>query len=102
MIYKNLKTLAFIFACIFTTGSFAQTTNYQQKKIAPALLRQDFSLLWDTLQKIHPSLYVYKSKAAVNGMFDSCFSTIQDSLTITDFYALTRFVIASIGDGHTN
>ena len=102
MIYKNLRTFAFIFACIFNTCSFAQTGNYQPKKIAPVLLKQDFLLLRDTMRKIHPGLYVYKSKTAVDGMFDSCFSTIQDSMTITDFYALTRFVIASIGDGHTN
>src|SRR6266536_5214593 len=102
MIYKHLKPLAFTFACIITTCLFAQSDNYQFKKIAPVLLRQDFSLLRDTMQKIHPGLYVYKSKVTIDRMFDTCFSTIKDSMTVTDFYALTRFVIASIGDGHTN
>jgi hypothetical protein len=102
MLYKDLKILSFIFACVITTCSFAQTGNYQLEKIAPALLRQDLSLLRDTMQKIHPGLYVYKSKATIDRMFDSCFATIQDSMTVADFYALTRFVIASIGDGHTN
>ncbi|HEY2727904.1 MAG TPA: S41 family peptidase, partial [Parafilimonas sp.] len=102
MIHKTLKALAFLTVCIITIFSFAQTGNCQSQKIAPALLRQDFLLLRDTLQKIHPGLYVYKNKTTIDNMFDSCFSAIKDSMTVTDFYALTSFVIASIGDGHTN
>ncbi len=100
--YKNIKKIAFVFACIITSYSFGQTENYQVQKIAPALLRQDFSLLRDTLQRIHPGLYMYKSKVTIDRMFDSCFSTIQDDMTLTEFYTLTRFMIASVGDGHTN
>jgi hypothetical protein len=35
-------------------------------------------------------------------MFDSCYLTIQDSMNVMDFYALTSYVIAGIEDGHTN
>lgn len=59
-------------------------------------------LLRDTMQKIHPALYRYNSKATIDHVFDSCFATIQDSMGVTDFYALTSFAIAAIGDGHAN
>lgn len=102
MLYKILKWFAFFVCCIITIPAFAQTENYQSQKIAPTLLRQDFLLFRDTLQKIHPGLYVYKNKATIDKMFDSCFAAIQDSMTTTDFYGLISFAIASIGDGHTN
>lgn len=80
----------------------AQAENSSSVKIAPDALRTDFLLLRDTLQKIHPGIYRYKSKATVNKTFDSCFAAITDSMTVTDFYALTSFFVASIEDGHTN
>jgi len=92
----------FIIVLFSTTGSFAQTDNYQSKKIAGSSLKSDFALLRDTLQKLQPSLYRYKSKAYIDNMFDSCYSAIKDSMTITDLYALTSFATAAIQDGHTN
>jgi hypothetical protein len=102
MTFKLFKPFASLIACIVVTSLSAQTGNYQNQKIAPALLKQDFVLLRDTLQKTHPGLYVYKNKVAYDKMLDSCLSAIKDSLTLTDFYALTSFAVASIGDGHTN
>jgi hypothetical protein len=59
-------------------------------------------LMRDTLQKVHAGLYRYKSKAAIDKIFDSCYASIVDSMTVYDFYVLTRFVLATIEDGHTN
>jgi hypothetical protein len=44
---------------------FAQNSNYHPQKIAPAALKADFMLLRDTLQKIHPGIYRYNSKAVI-------------------------------------
>ena len=94
------KILALIIACIITITSFAQT--FKPQKNAPSLLRSDLFLLRDTIQKIHPSIYRYQSKATIDHIFDSTFAIIRDSMTVPDFYAITSFIIASIGDGHTN
>lgn len=102
MIYFKKAILLGLLSFTISITAYAQASNESFKKIAPGLLRHDFLELRDTLQKIHPGLYVYKNKAAIDNMFDSCFSTIKDSMAILDFYALTSFVIASIGDGHTN
>lgn len=87
--------------CTLLTGVRAQSDNYSVK-IAPAALKSDFMLFRDTLQKVHPGLYRYNSKATIDHIFDSCFATIRDSMPVTDFYALTSFAMAAIGDGHAN
>jgi hypothetical protein len=94
-----LRTLLIV--CVFSTGLFAQPVDCSQK-IAPDALRSDFLLLRDSLQKRHPSLYRFNSKAAIDHIFDSCQASIRDSMTVGQFYLLTSFVIASIGDGHAN
>jgi hypothetical protein len=86
---------------MFSTGLFAQPVDCLQK-IAPDALRSDFLLLRDSLQKRHPSLYRFNSKAMIDHILDSCQGSIRDSMTVGQFYLLTSFVIASIGDGHAN
>src|ERR1700749_3406840 len=87
---------------IITATSFEQTSNYPFQKIAPAALRSDFQTLRDSLEKLHPGLYRYKSKTFINHVFDSCYAAIRDSMTTVNFYALTSFAIASFDDGHSN
>src|SRR5438067_12885319 len=99
-IAKKLPIIIFI--GIITSRTFAQTSNYTPRKIAPAALRSDFLLLRDTLQKVHTGLYRFRSKADMDHLFDSCFATIRDSMAVTDFYDLTSFVMAAIGHGHAN
>jgi hypothetical protein len=66
------------------------------------LFKQDFTALRDSLQKLHPGLYRYRNKEVMDYIFDSSFATIRSGMTVPNFYALTSFIIASIGDGHTN
>jgi hypothetical protein len=87
---------------MFLSIAYGQIVSDRAVKIAPELLRQDFLLLKDTLQEIHPGLYQYRSKAEINHIFDSCLATIRDSMSVIDFYALTSYAIAAIEDGHTN
>lgn len=87
---------------LIASGSFCQSNNYQPKKIAGTDLNSDLLFLQDTLQKIHPGLYRYKSKSAINNLFHSAQSSIGDSMSSVNFYILTSRVIAGIEDGHTN
>jgi len=92
-----LKRVAGI--CLFIC-SFVITLSAQ--KIAPQGLRTDFALLRDTLQKIHPGIYRYKSKQEIDHIFDSCYASIKDSMYVTEFFALANFAIAAMEDGHSN
>lgn len=85
----------FLFVCFFAIVSSAQ-------KIAPQDLKADFTLLRDTLQKIHPGIYRYKSKQEIDRIFDSCYASIKDSMQVTEFFALINFAIAAMEDGHSN
>jgi Peptidase family S41 len=94
--------LFYCFICITAISAFSQPINESFRKIPQAQLRQDFMLMRDTLQKVHAGLYTYKTKASLDRIFDSCYASILDSMTVYDFYVLTRFVLATIEDGHTN
>lgn len=100
---KNL--LAGSFLVIFSLGSVfsrAQSDLHYFQKIPRALLQQDFQLLRDTLQKSHPGLYRYRTKTEMGHLLDSCYEHIPDSETVLQFYIRVAYVIAAIGDGHTN
>jgi len=93
----TFKRIAYV--CLFTC-MLAITSSAQ--KIASQDLKTDFALLRDTLQKIHPGIYRYKSKQEIDHIFDSCYASIKDSMRITEFFALINFAIASMEDGHSN
>jgi hypothetical protein len=102
MLYFKKNLLLIFLGFITSITAFSQPANDRFKKIPAALVRQDFLVLRDTLQKIHPSLYRYQDKITLDHIFDSCIASVRDSMLVADFYALTSFVIAAIGDGHTN
>ena len=70
--------------------------------MSPDAARKDLLITRDTLEKIHAGLYRYNSRSAMNKLFDSCYRSVNDSISIINFYTLTRYIIASIEDGHTN
>ena len=93
-----LQLLATVF---LSAGLYAQP-NTAVQKIAPDALRADFTLMRDALTKNHPALYRYSSKARIDRLFDSCAASIKDSMPLVDFYLLTSYAIAAIGDGHAH
>ncbi|HSZ84888.1 MAG TPA: S41 family peptidase [Puia sp.] len=94
---------AFIFLLIWVAGikSFSQADNLS-KKINPDLLKQDFTMLRDSLQILHAGLYRYKSKKEIDLLFDSCYKTLDQPMSEAEFFRLTSFAIGAIEDGHTN
>lgn len=97
-----IKPIVVVFILISSFGASGQPVNPELKKMSAAELRSDFLLLRDTMQKIHPAMYRYASKQSIDHIFDSCYASIQDSMSLINFYLLTRFAVASIGDGHAN
>src|SRR5579871_1345326 len=87
---------------ISALSCFSQTEHPSSAFIPGTLLKKDFLLLRDTLEKSHPGMYRYKTKKEIDHVFDSCYASIKDSMSMIGFYKLTRFAIASIEDGHSN
>jgi len=73
-----------------------------EKKYSAAELKKDFTLLRQTLQKKYPSLYRYKTKAAMDALIDSCDRSIHDSMPLYEFYHLTGIIISALEDGHAS
>jgi hypothetical protein len=97
-----MRYFMIIIVMIVAMRGIAQNATSQGQKISGTVLRADFAMLKDTLQKIHPGLYRYKSKVFVDHIFDSCSASIRDSMGIPEFYALVCFAVASFEDGHSN
>ncbi|MDB5131330.1 MAG: Peptidase family [Mucilaginibacter sp.] len=82
-------------------GAYGQSQNDYSKKIDLELLKQDFRVLRDSLQKLHAGLYRYKTKDEMNALFDQCYKQLDHPVTETDFFAIVSRLISSIEDGHT-
>jgi hypothetical protein len=100
----NFSTKRSVIVCflILVVGCSAQTPVTIFTKMPAEALRKDFAFMTDTLQKIHAGLYRYQQKRALDQLFDSCRNSITNNMTLADFYALTRFAVAAIKDGHSN
>jgi hypothetical protein len=93
--------LFFVLSASFI-GMTAGAQTADQEKYPPAALQKDFLLLRETLQKKHPGLYRYKTKEAMDALFDSCYRSIADSMNLFEFFRITCVVIAGIEDGHAD
>ena len=68
--------------------------------IAVINLKKDVDFAHRKLEKLHPNLYWYISKEALNKKFDSLKLTIQQPLKPNAFYQKLAPVIAEIKEGH--
>lgn len=69
--------------------------------LVPSLLKEDFKLFREALQKEHGGLYRYKSKKVIDNVFDSIYSQLNRPMTQLEFGKSVLFVISSLQDGHT-
>ena len=92
--------LHFLLMC--SVCSLAQTEPSIAGKLSPADSRQDLTLLRDSLQARHPGMYRYVPRHRMDVIWDSCLSSIRDSMTVPQLFRLASFVIAAMEDGHSN
>lgn len=69
--------------------------------IDPALLNQDLTFFRNALRQEHAGLYRYKSKAALDKLFDSCFAALDRPMSQLTFAKSIMFLVSAIEDGHT-
>jgi len=93
--------LSLLLLVVSASGIKAQDKPDVHRKIAPAQLQHDFTLLRDTLQKIHAGLYRYKSKAEMDRLFATKFALLKDSLNELSYFSMLRSLVSDIEDGHT-
>ena len=71
------------------------------EKIAAAKLIEDFAVLREALEKVHPSLYLYTSKEKFDELFDVTIKSFDKPLTRKEFYLRVAPVIEMVKCGHT-
>lgn len=71
-------------------GQTPQSTGY----------RKDLIVLKETLEKKYPSLYRFKSRAAINKLFEGCIQGINRNTSQRDFYKVLKRILSAVEDGH--
>lgn len=88
---------------ISTIRKAGQTTAQVKtdKLIEPAHLQQDFKVFRESLETNHAGIYTYRSKQYLNRFMDSCYTTLNKSMTALEFGKSILQVISALEDGHT-
>lgn len=68
--------------------------------IAANKLQSDVDFVHRNLQKLHPNLYWYISKTALDHKFDSLKATITQPMIRVDFYKKLSPVVSAVREGH--
>ena len=96
------STLLLLFVLFYLVGctSAAEYNQKLDRTITNQKLLADVDYVQHKLEKLHPSLYTYISKEALNSKFDSVRRAIDKPLTSKEFFFLLSPVIASVRQGH--
>ena len=86
----------------FTAPVCAQAPPDTATKFTPASLRQDFSVLRDSLEQLHPGLYRYQSKKEMDAVFDDCYRQLDHPMTDVQYFAVISYLVSHVKDGHTS
>lgn len=101
---KFLKGLFCLLLLFIATRLNAQvdTTWTPSKTYSQNQLMADFDLFKRVLTEAHPSLYRYKSKAAIDSAFEKAAGKINKPMTGDEFWHVLEPVVVSIHSGHTD
>ncbi|MEO7457374.1 MAG: S41 family peptidase [Gemmatimonadaceae bacterium] len=70
------------------------------RQLTAAQAREDVDTLRHALEEAHGALYRFTPKAELDRPFDGYRSRITGAMSLLEFHALTREMVAEIGDGH--
>lgn len=94
-----LKTAFYIIIVLFFC-SYSWSQN--EKTFSVEELQEDFNFWRNRLEKKHPLLYLYASKAEMNRFFDSIYQEIDHPMTEIEFYKTISPVVSKVKDGHNS
>jgi C-terminal processing protease CtpA/Prc len=97
------KIFLFVFiVLLFVQCSSVKKHNAHLTTLIPVdQLKSDVDFTYMKLQKLHPKLYWYISKVALDSKFDSLKYTITKPITPLAFYKKLSPVVAAVRQGHT-
>ncbi|MFI5163470.1 MAG: S41 family peptidase [Sphingobacteriales bacterium] len=80
---------------------FAQNAVAPLPQLPAEKLRQDLMTLKDSLEKLHPGIYRYQTKATLDNVFDQCYHDMDHTMTVVECFKYIDYLIGQIEDGHT-
>ncbi|WLD22771.1 S41 family peptidase [Flavobacterium dauae] len=92
--------LILISLLIVSCASHDKQNKHYHTKIPVKNLRKDVAFTHKQLVNMHPDLYWYISKDALNKKFDSLSKSLTEPLTPNEFYMKISPVVASVHQGH--
>lgn len=96
-IVYSLLVASVLISCVST-----QTYNAKLNTPKPVkALRTDVDFVQHKLEKLHPDLYLYIPKAALDAKFDSLRASITSPMTSREFFMALSPVVAAVRQGHT-
>lgn len=99
----QLKPFSFYVLLVFL-ASCAGSKNYNpNKKYSKEVLREDYALLRNILERKHPALYWYTPKDSMDAYFEQYYGSIKDSMTEQYFgWKVVAPLLNKIRCGHTS
>jgi hypothetical protein len=73
-----------------------------ERKLTAQELKEDFKVLWDSLEEGHAGLYRYTPRERFDEQIDAIAKKLNQSLTETEFLKVLLPLVANINDGHTS
>lgn len=102
--YKSTAIICFL--CVVSWFFWAQENRDEPydpgKSFSAQELKEDFTILRDSLEEGHAGLYRYTPKEQIDEQFDSIANQLDHRLTENEFLKMLRPLIANINDGHTH
>ena len=99
---KKTKSILRIFLLILTVScnSVNHYNKKYEKEISVKKLKSDIDFIHNKLNKLHPHLYYYITKEALEYKFDSLSKSLNHPLTRNEFFFEISPIIAAIRQGH--
>lgn len=97
---KKHALYALISFCLLSCAGHDKHNKRYYTKISPEKLKKDVTYVKRQLEKMHPDLYWYISREALNKKFDSLQAELKEPLTPNEFYMKIGPVVAAVHQGH--
>ena len=90
-----------IIICLISFYLHGQTIYKVDKAYTTTELLEDFDILVQNLESIHPAINEFTPKLALDAVYQKSKSSITEEMTEAQFHILVRKLIKEIGCGHT-
>ncbi|NVK52836.1 MAG: hypothetical protein HWD85_07860 [Flavobacteriaceae bacterium] len=103
---NKIKVLIVILFCSITLiycqdhSSKKEKSTTKETTFTKQALVNDFKVFRESLEEMHPGLYMYNSKEEMNTIFENASKSILENMTGHEFSKILMRVVSKIGDGH--